>query len=512
VAVSKVDIRPGVSILAVLRHLNYKPWFALSEFVDNALQSFLARSSTTTSEKLTVNIHIDSTIPARISIKDDAFGISLEDFPRAFKPASIPPDNTGLSEFGMGMKSAACWFSPKWEVRTSVSGEEIIRTIYFDIENMIEDDTYELTIKESEGCKDQHFTEIILNDVFHAPVKRTLNKIKGHLAGIYRNYIRSGILILRVNGDELNFEEPKILTASYFKSSEGMPIKWRKDISFNFGNNISVKGFAAIRAIGNTSEAGFSLFRRGRVIQGSGDETYRPLYIFGKSNSYRYQRLFGEFHIDGIDVSHTKDGFRWGELEQDFLKLLRENLDSDDMPLLRQAEGYRARLSDHKLISFYEDAITSSVDEMKNNLPSLIPKILDAELIDAPIEPTESKSQLMSREFDISFRDKNWLVRIEILNDPFNSEWLALSDSGNISDNRRQLNIRMSMSHPLMIQFSQKDGDVSEIVFRLGAALAIAEVLARDSGVSKAGTVRRNVNDILRDVFSKKGNMNERRI
>ncbi|WP_446920975.1 hypothetical protein, partial [Klebsiella pneumoniae] len=55
---------------------------------------------------------------------------------------------------------------------------------------------------------------------------------------------------------------------------------------------------------------------------------------------------------------------------------------------------------------------------------------------------------------------------------------------------------------PLMIQFAQKDGDVSEIMFRVGAALAIAEVLARDSGVSKAGTVRRNMNDILRDVFS----------
>jgi hypothetical protein len=38
--VKQVSIRPGVSVLAVLRHLNYTPWFALAEFVDNALQSF----------------------------------------------------------------------------------------------------------------------------------------------------------------------------------------------------------------------------------------------------------------------------------------------------------------------------------------------------------------------------------------------------------------------------------------------------------------------------------------
>ena len=37
----KVSIRPGVSILSVLRHLNYKPWFALAEFVDNSIQSYV---------------------------------------------------------------------------------------------------------------------------------------------------------------------------------------------------------------------------------------------------------------------------------------------------------------------------------------------------------------------------------------------------------------------------------------------------------------------------------------
>ena len=37
-----VDITPGVSILGVLSHLNYEPWYALAEYVDNALQSSTA--------------------------------------------------------------------------------------------------------------------------------------------------------------------------------------------------------------------------------------------------------------------------------------------------------------------------------------------------------------------------------------------------------------------------------------------------------------------------------------
>jgi hypothetical protein len=40
--IERVSIRPGVGILSVLRHLNYKPWFALAEFVDNAVQSYIS--------------------------------------------------------------------------------------------------------------------------------------------------------------------------------------------------------------------------------------------------------------------------------------------------------------------------------------------------------------------------------------------------------------------------------------------------------------------------------------
>ena len=39
-----VSIRPGVQILSILQHLNYKPWFALAEFVDNSIQSYLANA------------------------------------------------------------------------------------------------------------------------------------------------------------------------------------------------------------------------------------------------------------------------------------------------------------------------------------------------------------------------------------------------------------------------------------------------------------------------------------
>ena len=272
-----VDIRPGVSVLGVLRHLNYKPWYALGEFVDNAVESFVKHWAALEKThggglKLRVDIDIDTASPARISIRDNAAGIFDSEYSRAFRPAAIPPDRSGLAEFGMGMKSAACWFAPRWSVRTSALGEPVARRVRFDIENIVNDDIKELTIHEVQEKIENHYTEILLEDIFHVPIGRTISKLKEHLTDIYREFIRNGLLELRFNGETLIYRDPKVLQAPYFKDKDGPNRIWRKDIAFDFGNGLSVHGFAALREKASTTKAGFSLFRRGRVIQGSGDE------------------------------------------------------------------------------------------------------------------------------------------------------------------------------------------------------------------------------------------------
>lgn len=503
----KVDIRPGVSVLAVLRHLNYRPWFALGEFVDNAVESFVKHRAALEKVdgaglRLKVNIDIDASTPPRISIRDNAAGIFESEYARAFRPAAIPPDRSGLAEFGMGMKSAACWFAPKWSVRTSALGEPVSRTIQFDIANIINDDIEELTIREKAEKPNSHYTEVILQDVFHLPVGRTVAKLKEHLTDIYRAFIRDGLLDLHFNGDALVYRDPKVLKAPYFKDKEGAEKLWRKPIDFDFGNGLSVHGFAALRETANTAKAGFSLFRRGRVIQGSGDEGYRPAYVFGSSNSYRYQRLFGELHLDGFEVSHTKDGFRWDENEQPFLELLREHLDSRDLPLLKQAEGHRAREPRSHTTTAARQAVTNTTQAMQTRLPEVLPAVADAGPIDTPTSEAPPQPTLAHRRFDITFRDKVWSINVELTDDPAESQWLAVSDTNATRQEPRRLDIRVSMAHPFMVRFAQTDAEDVEALLRVAAAIAVAEVLARDSGVRHAGTVRRNINDILRDALS----------
>ena len=508
-SIKSVSIRPGVSVLSVLRHLNYKPWFALAEFVDNSLQSYLDNRQALEQLHrhqfiLKVHIDIEPTPPARISIRDNAAGISLKDFPRAFRPAAIPADRTGLSEFGIGMKSAACWFAPRWQVRTKAISEGVERVIQFDIEKIVNDQIEELSIKELPAKADDHFTEVVLEGIYHPPVKKSLSKIKEHLADIYRVYLRAGKLELKVNGESLAADVPPILIAPYVRDPEGSSAReWRKAISFDLGGGMKVTGFAALRDPGNYARSGFALFRRNRLIQGSGEDGYRPSLIFAQPGSYRYLRLFGELHLDGFEVSHTKDGFRWDENEQPFLELLKDHIDSDDLPLLKQADSYRTLASKSERARAAKEAVENTATALQSGLERVIEQIADEKPIETSSESLPEQSTLASRVFDINFRGETWRIKIELADDPSESQWLAISNVSEPGDIANLVEIRVSLVHPFMIAFAQARPDEVEALLRVAAAVALGETLARRSGAKMAGTIRRNMNEILREALSK---------
>jgi hypothetical protein len=509
-AIKSVSIRPGVSVLSVLRHLNYRAWFALAEFVDNALQSYLANRAALEAIHaphftLTVTIDIDQAAPARISIRDNAAGISHSDFPRAFRPAAVPADRSGLSEFGIGMKSAACWFAPDWQVRTKALGETVERSIQFDIAKIVHDQIEELSIQEASAKMEDHFTEVVLENIYHVPVKRTVAKVKEHLADIYRVFIRAGELELRVNGDALKADMPPILNAAYVRDPEGSPSRqWRKEIDFDFGDGMRVHGFVALRDPGNYARSGFALFRRNRLIQGSGEDGYRPSTIFAQPGSYRFLRLFGELHLEGFEVSHTKDGFRWDENEQPFLDLLREHIDSDELPILRQADGYRALATKEERSKAAKEAVSRTARALESeDFGRVVERVSAEPPVDTRVSPLDHQPTLASREIDFGFRGENWRIRIELVDDPSEGQWLAISNASDPGSVSNLIEIRVSLVHPFMVAFAQTRPDDIEAVLRVACAIALGETLARRSGVKMAGTVRRNLNEILRDALSK---------
>jgi hypothetical protein len=503
-----INIRPGVNVLTVLRHLNYKPWFALAEFVDNSLGSFLRlRDEIEVIEGMKPTLKVTITISPtdnRIVIRDNAGGIRQEEFPRAFRAAEVPPDRTGLSEFGMGMKSAACWFAPTWSARTSALGEAVERKVSFDIAAIVRDALEELQIKEVPADRRHHFTEIVLSEVFKIPAGRTLGKIKDHLADIYRIFIRQGTLELWVNDEQLTHTPPDILAAPAVRGDDPTPVQWLKEFAIDWPDERQIYGFAAIRRTASTSQAGFALFRRNRLIQGSADEGYRPEEIFGKSNSFVYQRLFGELHLKGFGVSHTKDGIQWDGLEEEFLMRLRGVLDEEPLPLLRQAREYRIKPRPEELESAAVEAVERTVTLLARDLPKSIADIAPVPIsFDAPPEFSPAAAPLAVKELEIQHESVSWRIRLETTSDPGVADWIETFDRRSEPDGVQYVGVRLSLVHPFTQRFSSADPDEIELLLRIAAALAVAEALARMGGAKQVGIVRKNFNELLRDAFSR---------
>ncbi|MDD5036814.1 MAG: ATP-binding protein [Methylococcaceae bacterium] len=174
---------------------------------------------------------------SRIEVSDNAAGISPEDFARAFRPAEIPLDRTGLSEFGMGMKAAACWFTDIWQVHTKALGEPVARVVRFDIDLIVTNKTENLVVEEIPADPSEHYTVITLEKLGKKfPQARTQKKLKDHLTSIYRIFLRSDDIELLWDEDAkpLAFSEVAILEAPPAATPDVPAIELRRELRLEF--------------------------------------------------------------------------------------------------------------------------------------------------------------------------------------------------------------------------------------------------------------------------------------
>ncbi len=501
-----VMIRPEVAMYAAFARLNYRPWYALAEFVDNSLQSGLANYRELArlhggDYRVVVEIDVSEDC---IEIRDNAAGIAEPDYDRAFLPACPPPDTSGLSEFGLGMKAAASWFGRKWSVRTSAIEEAQESTITFDIPLIVDThcESLQPTVRSVEP--NAHYTTIKIYDLNVRPRGRTIGKIKEHLSSIYRLFLRDGILELRFNGEPLSYELPTLLEVPFYATPEQPPVVWRKDINLDLGDGHRITGWAGLLARASVANAGFAVFRRRRLILGSPGEGYRPESIFGPSNKFIYQRLIGELAVEGFSVSHTKDGLQWDDWEEDILHWLKIELDSSPLPLLQQADNYRARATVAKDVLIEAARDTSA--SIAQHLPPLITDQLSRQPSQAPPPPMlECPATGQARREEVSLAlehaHRTWRVAIELVNDGTREDWYEVAERLE-SGGETRVHIRVNLGHPFMVRFVSPQGDEVVPFTRLAAALAISELTAREIGVRQAGTIRMNLNQILRGALS----------
>jgi hypothetical protein len=380
-------------------------------------------------------------------------------------------------------------------------GEADEKTICFDMKKIFDDKLEELDVNQETCDKNCHYTIIELLKVSKIPRKKNLGKVKSHLASIYRDFIRRGILKLWVGAEELTFTESKILVAPKYDDLKGKSIIWKREIDFTIEDGLSVYGFVAIREKASTQEAGFALFRRGRVIQGSFEDGFRPEYLFGHSNSFRYQRIFGELHLEGFDVIFTKKGIKWDDNLDIFLKLLHDDLSHPDFPLLQQADKHRARGTE-KEYKTTKKALDEAVNDLEKKAEYAITETVNALKIAEPQQQDLCDTEkILRKEFEIRFNKVDWRISIELSYDPSLKDLIEIGDHLIIEKinekSVRQIGIRLSLTHPFMIEHVGVDNSIIEPILRIVAALGLSEVLAKESGSKTQGEVRRNFNELI---------------
>lgn len=340
----KINIRPTSSVYATYKRLSYQPWTAIAEFVDNSTQSFYDHKDELMAQKYAKRLNItikyteDSVEGDRLEITDDAYGMEWTDFQRAVVLDRPPKNTSGRNEFGMGLKTAACWFGSLWSVESTQLNSNTKYYTEINVDELGKYKTEEIDVKEESVSKKDHFTKIVIKRLNKRIIgSRTVGKVKELLSSIYREDLRTGLVKITYNGSALQFKEAPVYTDDDAKT-------WKKDVSFtvkNDGKELAVRGFIAIRIPGSVKDAGFTLIRRGRVIVGGSEKNYRPSELFGDANSYAWQRMYGELHMDSWPVTQAKDGFDWHNsgLEEAFI----DELSKYTQDYRRKAENIRVR-------------------------------------------------------------------------------------------------------------------------------------------------------------------------
>lgn len=327
----------------------------LAEFVDNALQSSRDRRQELLAIdpkyklRVIINITWDETetrpekrIATQFHVEDNAGGISVERFPHAFEPAYTPENNTGLNEFGMGLKTAACWLGKHWIVKTKALGEDVARIVEFDQNSVQTQNLDSVPVKSEDAAISSHYTIVDIDSpTKNVPLERSIGKIRAELASIYRNALRNDEMDIYVNDEALSFSEYNVLTAPSVKDPDGPNITWKKEFTFNFGKYKAVGFLALLRDI-NNQQNGLVLSRRGRVIIGAeSDGRYFPKCLCGSPGNFRYKRLFGEIELEGFAVSFNKNDIQDKENLEMLMQALVGVVQNKDYKLLTQADDYR---------------------------------------------------------------------------------------------------------------------------------------------------------------------------
>ena len=528
-----VPIRPGIGLYALFPSLRYTPWVALGEMVDNSIQSYQEHREELIAlngpaYKLRIEINFSGGENPTIQIIDNAAGIYTKDIQRAFTPAMPRENQQGIGQYGIGMKSSACWYAKYFTVRTRALGEPFSRTVTFDIPKIISDELYELDIEKEDVTNPKaHGTRILMRNLNQPiPMAGAASRVRSYLRSMYRDFLRTGELVLMINGEVQEVTTTNWLKQPYWPTDRGPTddkvVEWIKDFEIELNESHipdpdkandkppKVRGWVGILDKGATKKAGLALVWRRKVVQGGGnlaespDDLYRPGTIFGGSNSFERQRVLGELDVSELKVTSFKDAVVWKQgQEEELLKKIKVELNSGSNPLLKMAKNFRAvensKDTNAKIEETVDEVVESAIRALiDTNSEDGIGIDFELNTKDEMPEPDRTnKTSVYQKVLTLIPQFKSNIV-LELKSQGDDLSWLRVKQSSD----QKKWTVTVNRDHPFMQSFTVADPDSLDPVLRIALAIAIAEIQGLSSGYESAGFMRLAINDLLRIYLS----------
>ncbi len=352
----KVDVSPEMTMYKWLQNQPYSVHSALSEFVDNSVQSYIDnRKSIQVIEKKNIKLKIKISIDSKkkeIIILDNASGINRKNFQKAIKMGvSVNHKKSSLSKFGIGMKTSAVWFSSNWEIETSSLNSKEKLIFQFNLDELLEQNKTAVSVSSKIEKQKNHYTKIIIKNSKRIESKEYYqDMVIPHLAETFIKF--KNFLSIDVEYDnEILPKKWKKKTKAYFEPSETLnyPLVnnkmesisktrlWKKKIELDYKGS-KVKGFCVIMKKGGYEQPGIRLFRNNRVIEGTLITPNRPKILSGTKNKYASERIYGELHLDDFEIDFMKTKFT--DIH-DLYIILKKELQKDKF--IDQVNNYRSK-------------------------------------------------------------------------------------------------------------------------------------------------------------------------
>lgn len=501
-AIENVSIKLNVNVYNTFRNLKNTLSNALSEYVDNAIQSYLNNKDRLKSYepnyKLQVKIIMDWDTHT-LSIIDNAAGIDAKNYLRAFEPANIPDNDKGLNEFGMGLKTASIWLSDNWTVTTKALGEDVERITSFDLQKVTTEQKEELVVTENKIPKEKHYTKIeLINLSENGPRTNSFEKVIRYLSSIYRVYLRNDEIEIYVNGNKLEAPNYEILEAPFytFKSDGEKSILWKKEINFEAGK-YKAKGFIAILKEINQAKNGLVYLRRGRIIGDGENERNFPSCIFGSSSgTFRYKRIFGEIELEGFDVSFNKNSFKAEDDLTAFLEDLASDIKSEENNIFQQADNYRKK-SKETLDKITNDlkkdfSKKENILDFNNKLKKQEEQINNKQFVQENQETLQKTQGTEIAKEGLYLYGKECVVKSYIVPDSKSEHLFTIKEDNGL------YTCKINISHQFFESFPQfKRANDYTPVIELLTAFAKAEIKSVEQGTINAGNIRNLFNQFI---------------